>query len=87
MNSAMNREFVYLILMGINNHMEDINELESPFHEQIIDTRGKKRDKKKITLIKGESKTKIIFDQIKFHNMKDLNILTESNDTVSTNLQ
>ena len=44
MNSAMNREFVYLILMGINNFMEDIaNELDSPFHEQIVDSRINKR--------------------------------------------
>lgn len=87
MNSAMNRELVYLILMGINNHMEDINELDSPFHEQIIDLRGNKREKKKITLMKDHSKTKIIFDQIKFKNVKDLNVLTESGDTVSTILQ
>ena len=36
MNSAMNIEFVYLILIGINNHMEDIGQREKISHAKIL---------------------------------------------------
>lgn len=80
MNSAMNRELVYLILIGINNFMED-NSFEGETSQDKFNT-SSTRDKKKIILEKDESRTKIIFDEIRFTNIKELNVMTES-DTVS----
>lgn len=79
MTSAMNRELVYLILIGINNFMEDIGrDLNSPSsHESVLSYRDKP-DKKLITLVKDASKTKIIFDEIRFANIKDFNVVTET---------
>ena len=49
MNSAMNIEFVYLILIGINNHMDDIShQNEENLHESIIGTRSENATSKGI---------------------------------------
>lgn len=61
--------------------MEDNgNEPETPSQDKF--NTKETRDKKKITLEKDSSRTKIIFDEIRFTNMKELNVMTES-DTAS----
>jgi hypothetical protein len=40
MHSAMNIEFVYLILIGINTFMEELGNKGSLSHDEILDSRN-----------------------------------------------
>lgn len=64
MNSAMNIEFVYLILVGINNFMENFGHDESIERSQreVLSTRGgDDKEMKKISMSKDAQNTKITF--------------------------
>ena len=53
MNSAMNIEFVYLILVGINNFMENFGQDDEKSHSEILTTRGRdEQETKKISMSK-----------------------------------
>lgn len=62
MNSAMNIEFVYLILIGINNFMEKLGTND---HEKVLSERNGGGDlTKRITMDKNNKTTKITFHSI-----------------------
>ena len=60
----MNIEFVYLILIGINNFMEDMGNND---HESILSSRKRrKQEEKKISIQRLKDKTKITLETLKF---------------------
>ena len=63
MNSAVNIEFVYLILVGINNFMENYNSLTF---------NSKKQDKLKIS--KNKEMTKVTMVNVEFKNKNLWNV-------------
>ena len=72
MNSAMNIEFVYLILIGINNFME---KLDTNDHEKILSERNGGRGlTKRITMDKNNKTTKITFHSIQFADIKQWDV-------------
>ena len=70
----MNVEFVSLILLGINNFMENLQELK----DEDIGS----HEKKVILIQKDKENTKLTFDAIKFKNIKiwDIANVLESQD-------
>lgn len=60
MNSAVNIEFVYLILVGINKFMDNYNSLT------FLNHANKKQDK--LTIFKNEQLTKVTMVNVEFKN-------------------
>lgn len=58
-NSAMAVEFVYIILLGINSFMDNLN----------VKKEQQKQDDNKISINLGPRTTTIVFDTIKFKNL------------------
>lgn len=73
-HSAMNIEYVYLILMGINTCMQEKHQQSS--HQQLINSRSD-NETKKIKIDKKPGRTKITFSQIKFEDVHDWDVLRE----------
>ena len=89
MNSAMNIEFVYLILIGINTFMEDMGKKEQSHEEVLSQRRGKKErvpTMSKITMDKNQNSTKITFHEVKFADIQDWNIIKDSADQSNVTL-
>lgn len=79
MNSAANIEFVYLILLGITNFMENQSKGDDNRNSKI---KEEINFGNKLKISKDKSTTKVTLCGVKFDNPEKWNILRRSDDSI-----